>query len=100
MGQQVASDVTCALVAQAVAFALLFFAFRKRPIYDRAKGTLVKQPSTAEKLDAIDGIFCQPFFMLLAGISVSAAWELGFTNPSIEVRWRATTSASYWFQVL
>ena len=77
---QIFVDLGTALAGQLLVYVLCFALFRKTSIYDREKGTLIEHPPLSAKLDAIDGIFCQPFFIFLAGLAISAAYELGVTD--------------------
>ena len=81
--------------AQIGVWVFLYAMFRKQPIYHTKKGTLIEMPQFKDVLDAVDGVFCQPFFMLLAAIALKATYDL---SESISTRWSSTTNASYWFR--
>jgi hypothetical protein len=99
MLEELCIDFGKALARQLLAYALCLAAFRKVPIYDRKKGTLIEQPPLSAQLDAADGIFCQPFFTLLAALAISATYEMGVENSSIAARWSQVTRTSYLFNI-
>ena len=89
-------DAGKAIVAQAVVWVCCYMLVKDRPIYDTKKGTVLEDHKFREKIDAWDGVFCQPFFTLLAVLALQASYDLG---GSVESRWKGQTDASYWFQI-
>lgn len=91
-------DAGLATVVGIVGFAVCYAAIALAgvTIYDSKKGTVQAEPSLANKLDAADGVFCQPFFMLLVYLALKATWDL---SGSLGDRWHTVTFESRWFQI-